>query len=167
MSRLVCGVGVNDLRFIKADRGMKNRCPFYPRWRGMLQRCYCSMEYRPTYKECFVCEDWLIFSNFKEWMKTQDWKDKHLDKDILKPGNKVYSLDTCCFVTPHDNVCESLNRRWHMKQRAYVNIMVEITNNSAAFENYKEKYQPLIKTATIATILIVVMIKAQVAFKFK
>ena len=31
-------------------------------------------------------------------MKTQDWKDKQLDKDILFPGNKIYSPATCLFV---------------------------------------------------------------------
>ena len=37
----------------------------------------------------------------------------HLDKDIKCKGNKVYSADTCMFVTAHDNIVDSLNRRWH------------------------------------------------------
>ena len=36
--------------------------------------------------------------NFRSWMETQDWKGKHLDKDILVQGNKVYSPNTCVFV---------------------------------------------------------------------
>jgi hypothetical protein len=40
-------------------------------------------------------------------------KNMHLDKDIKCKGNKVYSADTCIFVTAHDNVVDSLNRRWH------------------------------------------------------
>ena len=37
----------------------------------------------------------------------------HLDKDIKCKGNKVYSADTCMFVSAHDNIVDSLNRRWH------------------------------------------------------
>jgi len=36
-------------------------------------------------------------------MEQQDWKGNHLDKDIIVPGNKVYSADTCCFVAPSVN----------------------------------------------------------------
>ena len=32
-------------------------------------------------------------------MITQPWEGNELDKDILKPGNKVYSPDTCIFVS--------------------------------------------------------------------
>ena len=71
----------------------------------MLQRCYSerSKIKNPTYKDCYVCEEWLYFSNFKSWMETQDWKDKHLDKDLLVCSNKVYSPKTCCFVTREIN----------------------------------------------------------------
>lgn len=80
-------------------------CPFYKTWYGMLNRCYGKnyQKARPTYKDCTVCEEWLIFSNFKAWMESQDWKDKELDKDLLVKGNKVYSPDTCVFVTSYVN----------------------------------------------------------------
>lgn len=51
----------------------------------------------------------LTFSNFKAWMETQDWKDKQLDKDLLVKNNKIYSPETCMFVSAklnnflHDN----------------------------------------------------------------
>lgn len=31
-------------------------------------------------------------------MLAQDWEGKHLDKDILRPANKVYGPDACVFV---------------------------------------------------------------------
>lgn len=96
--KLVCGVGVNDS--ISAIKGKGWSCPFYQRWRQMLNRCY-SEAYQvrfPSYKGCSVCYEWLTFSNFKLWMKKQDWKGKQLDKDILNKGNKVYSPSKCIFI---------------------------------------------------------------------
>lgn len=110
--KLVCGVGWNDADYQITERqvtideygGKKQKitwmCPFYWKWKSMLQRCYSPklQELRPTYLGCYICEEWLTFSNFKAWMETQDWEGKHLDKDILFPGNKVYSPETCVFV---------------------------------------------------------------------
>ena len=57
----------------------------------------------PTYKGCTIAKEWLTFSNFKAWMEKQDWKNKQLDKDILIPGNKHYSPETCVFVSHQIN----------------------------------------------------------------
>lgn len=101
--RKVKGHGVNDLprsssRYVN---GVRERCPIYCAWDRMLSRCYDDKvhENHPTYKDCTVCDDWLAFSKFKTWMEQRDWQGKHLDKDILVKGNKVYSPDTCVFVT--------------------------------------------------------------------
>jgi hypothetical protein len=37
-------------------------------------------------------------------MEKQDWQGKHLDKDILKNGNRVYCKEFCAFVTPKTNI---------------------------------------------------------------
>lgn len=75
-------------------------CPFYRTWVDMLHRCYSEKFHlnNQTYKDCSVCEEWLIFSKFKKWMETQEWEDKQLDKDLLKEGNKVYCPEYCIFV---------------------------------------------------------------------
>ncbi len=71
----------------------------------MLERCYSEKYHSicPTYIDCSVCSEWLVFTAFKKWMITQDWKSKHLDKDILEIGNKIYSPNTCLFVSPEIN----------------------------------------------------------------
>lgn len=71
----------------------------------MKQRCYSALfhQRRPSYIGCVVCDEWLVFENFYYWVVNQDWKGKHLDKDILIPNNKIYSPDTCVFVSPKLN----------------------------------------------------------------
>ena len=110
--RKVFGVGNNDADYmvyecetIGGKRKIIWRCPFYLTWANMLRRCYSekALIRNPTYKGCTVFERWLIFSNFKAWMETQDWKGKQLDKDLLVKGNKVYSPDNCIFVHPKVN----------------------------------------------------------------
>jgi len=98
---LVYGVGTNDADYQVATTGAIGskretiwRCPYYQRWTNMLYRVYGSG--RPAYADVSVCKDWLVFSNFRSWMETQDWQGKELDKDIL--GSSVYGPDACLFV---------------------------------------------------------------------
>lgn len=111
--KLVRGVGINDSDYkvtkfetVECENGQRKRkliwkCPYYQVWQSILDRCYSTELHgrRPSYKGCSVHEDWLTFSKFKTWMEAQDWKDKHLDKDLLFEDNKVYSPDTCVFVS--------------------------------------------------------------------
>lgn len=104
----VRGVGINDSYYnvyYNSGDGKTYKCPYYARWEKMLERCYCPkyQKKEPSYKGCSVSSKWLFFSNFMEWMESQDWKGKHLDKDILYPGNKIYSSETCIFVDRYIN----------------------------------------------------------------
>lgn len=71
----------------------------------MISRCYNPKisQRNTTYVACSVADEWLTLSNFKKWMEQQDWQGKQLDKDILFPGNKIYSRDTCAFVSQLTN----------------------------------------------------------------
>lgn len=108
MTGLVCGVGINDstepVTKTEIINGKKIKtwiCPFYQRWHAMINRCYNEnyQKKHPTYSDCKVCEEWKIFSNFKRWVVLQEWKERHLDKDLLIKGNKLYSPETCVFIS--------------------------------------------------------------------
>lgn len=118
LRKLICGVGINDADYVAEKKmsvsdvdGITRRvivwgCPFYRVWKGMIERG-CSEKFKvkyPTYKDVTVCEEWYRFSVFKAWMEGQDWEGKELDKDILVLGNKVYSPETCVFVSKQVNL---------------------------------------------------------------
>lgn len=98
-TKLILGVGIND-----ANHTVKigsSHIKTYSTWMSMLVRCY-SAKYqidKPTYIGCSVCLEWLSFSVFEQWMLQQDHVGMELDKDLLLPGNKVYSPDFCVFVS--------------------------------------------------------------------
>ena len=106
-NKLVFGFGANDADYVIEPmlNGKQVRCLFYRTWTSMLRRCYSEAHLKkyPTYIGCSVCDEWLTFSNFKKWMETKDFEGKHLDKDLKVLGNKVYSLNTCMFVSPAIN----------------------------------------------------------------
>lgn len=75
--------------------------PIYKSWAGMLKRCYNEKEQHKivTYRDCYVDQEWFDLGNFAEWFKSQKYQDKwHLDKDLLKRGNKYYCKEYCVFL---------------------------------------------------------------------
>lgn len=78
----------------------------YNVWKQVLERCF-NENYKkkyPTYQNCTLNDHWRNFQNFAEWY----WSEKgagikgwHLDKDLLRKGNKEYGPDTCCLL-PQD-----------------------------------------------------------------
>ena len=103
----IFGIGINDADYLTQPKinGKKVFCPFYARWMGMLGRCYSDAyhEKMPTYIGCTVVDEWLTFSVFRRWMDRQPWEGSQLDKDILIPGNKIYSAEACVFVSGEVN----------------------------------------------------------------
>lgn len=125
--RKVQDVGINDADYrvdIKSELPKKNGkrqrkqeflCHFYTVWKGMLCRCYRKHK---NYSGVTVCDEWLIFSNFKSWMEKQDWQGKELDKDLLMYQNNIYSPDTCLLVDKEINqflvTCEGRRGQWYL-----------------------------------------------------
>lgn len=136
----------------------------------MLKRCYSEkyQKKQPTYKECTICKEWLLFSNFKLWMKKQDWKDKELDKDMLFQGNKHYSPKFCIFIPQEINklFLSRTSKRGLYRQGLYFNKQVRkfqvqcnvngvvtylgrYETQDLAFEAYKKFKYKLIKEVAL------------------
>lgn len=138
------GIGINDADYVikkymelpkvngKRRRKLIWVCPYFSRWVNVLQRCYSENYHNlhETYRGCTVCEDWKYFSNFKSWMEAQDWEGKELDKDMLIEGNKVYSPDTCIFVS------QSLNKFFGYRGKANGTLPVGVS-----IHKHSGKYQ--------------------------
>lgn len=160
MEKLIEGVGINDAGYPtqlnekfesptgELRRRVLWRCPYYTKWTDMIRRCYSDkrQEKQPTYKGCTVCEDWIRFSNFRSWMETQDWEGKHLDKDLLNYGNKLYSPENCRFIPPLVNkfIKESRETRgklpigvcWHERDGKFVSQCSNPFNGKVEFLGY-------------------------------
>ena len=115
----ICNVGCLGLR----KDGSKPLVRFngnitreYQVWCSMINRCYNqkTLHKRPTYENVSVCDRWLCFSNFLEdlphiegydyWLNNPN-KKIMLDKDKKQRNieNKIYSIETCQFISIEDN----------------------------------------------------------------
>lgn len=109
----VSGVAINDVDYVVSIKetlpnGKRKRvwmCPAYSTWDNMIKRGY-SQEFkgrRPTYQNVAVCDEWLVFSNFRQWWVENNVRNWQLEKDILVKGNLIYSPDTCVYVPNYLN----------------------------------------------------------------
>jgi len=150
MSRLVCGIGFNDNKYL-AKTGSKITAE-YTAWASMLRRCKESTWVRqPTYTGTTCSENFKSYSFFYEWCQEQvgfgdrdvngnKWQ---LDKDLLLKGNKHYSEDTCVFVPPVLNLllsrCSSstgefpLGVSWSKAAQKYIAQCGEGKKNKSAY----------------------------------
>lgn len=149
-TKLVCGVGINDADYPVYRTHMEGgrqvvdwKCPFYEKWGSMLKRCYSEKQLKrgSSYRGCTVCDDWLNFSNFRDWMEQQDWGGKQLDKDLLVEGSKVYSPDTCIFIS------SSLNLFLLTRNGRRGSLPLGVSTVT----NYTSKYQSSIKVNSKST----------------
>lgn len=126
--------------------GKNSTC--YELWRDMLRRCYDINA--NNYKwyggvGVRVCDEWLCYSTFSYWFYDNYIEEYHLDKDILQkdiPTNeKIYSPNTCIFVTRLENLKESNNRMdyTHMKgsNNPSAKDLIYYESNSIDRNNFK------------------------------
>lgn len=104
------GLGIIGEKYSTVD-SQGNKTKEYQTWLGMLRRIFESNEKQdPSYIDCEICDEWLLFSNFYDWIHSQPnyekWKNTKywaIDKDIIKKGNKIYGPEFCCLVPPYVN----------------------------------------------------------------
>lgn len=114
---VVYGVGIAGNKYKTVDENSKS-IKEYAIWYHILQRCYDEkyIKKHPAYRDVDVCEEWLYFPNFYEWLHNQPNFDKWyngkrwaIDKDIIVKGNKTYSPENCCIIPQNIN-CLFLKR---------------------------------------------------------
>jgi hypothetical protein len=144
----------------------------YQNWADMMRRCYDSSFHvgKPTYTDCVVANEWHNFQVFAEWFYAQPLGHHHdaeLDKDILSPGNKIYSPEYCSLVPHRINtlLCERPARKdmpkgvhWNEQRKKYVAACHDATGKQtalgrydckdAAFDAYKRFKEAVIREAT-------------------
>lgn len=100
------GVGKHKT-YVSQNVSLHSEC--YVHWFNMIKRCHDSKwseMYPAYYGISTVCNEWLNFQNFAEWYESHKYpvnERLHIDKDILYPGNKIYSPSTCILVPQRIN----------------------------------------------------------------
>ena len=97
----------------------KKKSKVYLVWSAMLDRCYSlhSRKHNPTYSDATVCEEWHNFQAFAEWFYDNYVEGFHIDKDIKQGDvvNKVYSPETCSFVSQQNNNEEANAKKYKFR----------------------------------------------------
>lgn len=94
--------------------------PLYWVWVEMKDRCYNSKSKSYRYyggKGVKVCEEWLVYENFREWALKNGYK--HIDGrygDRLSidrfNSNGNYEPQNCQFITVSENISRMAKERW-------------------------------------------------------
>lgn len=118
-TRLLFGHGINDAGYMvqiedrewfakTGKRVVVWRCPVYQHWMAMIRRVFSEKEkIKSPFLDSHICDEWLVFSNFKKWFVVEDSKFKEcdyplcIDKDLKVLGNKLYSSANC-LILPKD-----------------------------------------------------------------
>lgn len=94
--RKTAGWGINDAPYMTqlTAGGDDRKCPYYMAWNRIIQAVHGENG------EGSICSDWRSFMSFRQWMEAQDWTGKkRLDATLLSGTPKVYSPETCVFIS--------------------------------------------------------------------
>lgn len=138
--RGMCGIGYNGMA---VGKGIYEKS--YIKWKDMMQRCHdkeVHKKYKPEYADKCVCEEWQNYANFKRWY------DEHhvfgnridLDKDILKPGNKEYSPETCVLIEHYINTIFERHASDNIYENEDGKYFVG-SNRKKVYETYDEVFE--------------------------
>ena len=101
----VCNIGYHGVGKFATN----NNCVEYVTWKDMLERCYSEKD-KNDHMSYFgiseVCDEWHNFQNFAKWHDENYYEVNerlHLDKDILIPGNTLYTPDRCLLIPQRIN----------------------------------------------------------------
>ena len=127
----VYGFGVLGTKYLASINGVQTK--EYKLWCCMLVRCYSDSfkKKQPTYEGCEVSENFKSYEYFYEWCNKQIGfgnKDRHLDKDLLIKGNKVYSENTCVFLPKEVN--SLLTKREALRGENLIGVSWNKTNKA-------------------------------------
>lgn len=105
----IYGIGyVGDGKYIGHDGSISTQT--YRSWQKILERCYCEKQKNKNktyYSITSICEEWKNYQLFAEWFEQNKYEVNerlHIDKDILYPGNKIYSPYHCLLVPQRINM---------------------------------------------------------------
>lgn len=138
--RGMCGIGYSGMTV--GTEGCYEKS--YTKWKDMMQRCHdreVHKKYKPEYADKCVCEEWQNYANFKLWY------DEHhvfgnridLDKDILKPGNKEYSPETCVLIEHYINTIFERHAQDNIYENEDGKYFVG-SNRKKVYETYDEVF---------------------------
>lgn len=154
----VRGVGINDIPLSSmAQGGMKD--PVYVLWSGILNRVTTTNPKHSAYFDVTICNEWLRFSTFKQWMlnPANGYKAGYaIDKDIIRPGSKIYNPQSCCFVPSrinllfvmHDDPSDKPTGVIHVKNKYFSHIKVDDTVINASFDTLSEAMDDYVNKKT-------------------
>jgi hypothetical protein len=174
LERKVFGVGyVGKGKYKHITNGKHTKQ--YTVWHSMIRRCYSEvyLKNKPSYIGCKVVEQWHNFQNFAEWYDKNYYEIEGetmcLDKDILVKGNRIYSPETCVFVSRSINSMFTktdskrgkypIGVKWHSRDEIFEAKCCDGTKKhiylgrfktpEEAFQVYKTYKESLIKRTAI------------------
>jgi hypothetical protein len=130
--------------------------PTHCSWKNMIDRCYNPNNkryHRYGGNGVTVCARWLEpngigFLNFLTDMGIKP-EGKTLDKDKIKPGNKIYCKEFCCWLTPQEQNRHKCDTR--LTEQQVIEIRKLIQNGST--KNYIYDLFPSIHRNTLDAVI--------------